>query len=44
MHNPNSGTILLTLIQGEEGKKWAADKKGWTSFTADPGESILVCL
>lgn len=36
MHNPNSGTILLTLIQGEEGKKWAADKKGWTSFTADP--------
>lgn len=36
MKNLNPGTILLTLIQGEDGKQWAADKKGWTSFTTDP--------
>ena len=28
MNQPNS-QILLSLIQGDEGKAWAADKNGW---------------
>lgn len=39
MGPPNSD-YLLTLIQGEEGRKWAATKNGWKNRNED-GEFIL---
>lgn len=39
MGPPNSD-YLLTLIQGEEGREWAATKNGWKNRNED-GEFIL---
>ena len=41
MSQPNS-QILLSLIQGEDGKAWAADKNGWKEQHED-GECSVQC-
>ena len=41
MNQPNS-QILLSLIQGDEGKAWAADKNGWKEQHED-GEYSVQC-
>ena len=38
MKGTNPGTLLLSLVQGEEGRQWAKNKKGWDSFTVEPGK------
>ena len=33
--------ILLSLVQGDEGKNWALNRIGWKKFSIEPGKAFV---